>query len=206
MELKNIALSVVAASVLMWGGASQAATYQFGTNISFNGGPLFAHFADVTVTDADADGNWEFSVNAFGLDLLGSGAFIRLLGVDDGFGHQPTSVSGVSGPVGFVNLLPGPAGLGSPLGQLDYGFAFPTSGAGGGLARLTDGETVSWVANGMGTFEDIPAGMFAMHVQGIGDNASISDFYVSPVPEPETYAMLLAGLGLIGFSLRRQKQ
>lgn len=27
----------------------------------------------------------------------------------------------------------------------------------------------------------------------------------SPVPEPETYAMLLVGLGLVGFSLRKQK-
>ena len=26
------------------------------------------------------------------------------------------------------------------------------------------------------------------------------------VPEPETYAMMLAGLGLIGFSARRKKQ
>lgn len=206
MELKNIALSAVAASVLVWGGAAQAATYEFGTNISGNGGPAFAHFADVTVTDADADGNWEFSINAFGLDLLGSGAFIRLLGVDAGFGHEPTSVSPVTGPVGGISFLPGPAGLGSPLGPLDYGFAFPTSGTGGGVLRLTDGETVSWVANGMGTFADIPADMFVMHVQGIGDTGAISDWYVSPVPEPETYAMLLAGLGLIGFSLRRQKR
>lgn len=29
---------------------------------------------------------------------------------------------------------------------------------------------------------------------------------ISPVPEPETYAMLLAGLGILGFSLRRKKQ
>lgn len=29
---------------------------------------------------------------------------------------------------------------------------------------------------------------------------------VSPIPEPETYAMLLAGLGLIGFVARRRKQ
>lgn len=28
---------------------------------------------------------------------------------------------------------------------------------------------------------------------------------ISPVPEPETYAMMLAGLGLIGFSARRRK-
>ncbi|HQY23214.1 MAG TPA: FxDxF family PEP-CTERM protein, partial [Gammaproteobacteria bacterium] len=28
---------------------------------------------------------------------------------------------------------------------------------------------------------------------------------LSAVPEPETYAMLLAGLGLIGFSIRRRR-
>lgn len=31
------------------------------------------------------------------------------------------------------------------------------------------------------------------------------DSYISPVPEPETYAMLLAGLGMIGFSVRRRR-
>ncbi len=31
------------------------------------------------------------------------------------------------------------------------------------------------------------------------------DSYISPVPEPETYAMLLAGLGMIGFSMRRRR-
>lgn len=31
-------------------------------------------------------------------------------------------------------------------------------------------------------------------------------FVSAPVPEPEIYAMLLAGLGLIGFTARRRKQ
>ncbi|MEO6562755.1 MAG: FxDxF family PEP-CTERM protein, partial [Nitrosospira sp.] len=32
-----------------------------------------------------------------------------------------------------------------------------------------------------------------------------SIYQVSPVPEPEAYAMLLAGLGLVGFIARRRK-
>ena len=31
-------------------------------------------------------------------------------------------------------------------------------------------------------------------------------FAVSPVPEPETYAMMMAGLGLVGFMARRRKK
>lgn len=29
---------------------------------------------------------------------------------------------------------------------------------------------------------------------------------VAPVPEPETYAMLLSGLGLLGFAARRKRR
>jgi hypothetical protein len=32
------------------------------------------------------------------------------------------------------------------------------------------------------------------------------ELVLAPVPEPETYAMLLAGLGLLGFAARRRKQ
>lgn len=41
-----------------------------------------------------------------------------------------------------------------------------------------------------------------------GASSQISTLTVSavPIPEPETYAMLLAGLGLLGFVVRRSKQ
>ena len=37
-------------------------------------------------------------------------------------------------------------------------------------------------------------------------NLLIDDIILSPVPEPETYVMLLAGLGLIGFMARRRRK
>jgi hypothetical protein len=38
------------------------------------------------------------------------------------------------------------------------------------------------------------------------DNVSIQEAAIAAVPEPETYAMLVAGLGLLGFAARRRKQ
>lgn len=36
------------------------------------------------------------------------------------------------------------------------------------------------------------------------ESASAGASYISPIPEPESYALLLAGLGLIGFMVRRR--
>lgn len=42
---------------------------------------------------------------------------------------------------------------------------------------------------------------------GIGQTATIGYAYIfAPVPEPETYAMLIAGLGLMGFVARRRQK
>ena len=38
-----------------------------------------------------------------------------------------------------------------------------------------------------------------------GDFFALDDLQISPIPEPETYVMLLAGLGLLGFMARRHK-
>lgn len=46
---------------------------------------------------------------------------------------------------------------------------------------------------------------FAAHVTGLSTAVTSGYFGGSaPVPEPETYAMLLAGLGLVGFAARRK--
>ena len=53
-------------------------------------------------------------------------------------------------------------------------------------------------------------GNYSLNIAGYKINSSKSASYtgniaISAVPEPETYAMILAGLGLIGFSIRRRR-
>ncbi len=56
-------------------------------------------------------------------------------------------------------------------------------------------------------FDDLAAGWYTVYVGGT--DASLSggtyDLVISAVPEAETWAMLLAGLGLIGWRLRKQE-
>lgn len=49
-------------------------------------------------------------------------------------------------------------------------------------------------------------GLFSFTADGLGFNvvAESGTDYTAPVPEPETYGMMLAGLGLIGFMTRRR--
>lgn len=203
MMLKKLAISIVATGAFIIGSGAQASTYHFGTLTSGSDpAPSPVHFADLTIVDSNADGNWEFSLSALGLNaIFGNGAFISGLHVvsGTGVGTQPTSVSGVSGG-STVNLLTNNTGGGGL--SYDYRFIF-----GPALAnRLTDGETVNWVANNMGTFSSFSDGQLALHMQGITSYPGTSSaWYISPVPEPETYAMLLVGLGLMGFSARRRK-
>jgi hypothetical protein len=48
----------------------------------------------------------------------------------------------------------------------------------------------------MGTYYDV-------HLSGV--DSAVNQTPVSAVPEPETYAMLMVGLGLLGFTARRNK-
>ncbi len=78
--------------------------------------------------------------------------------------------------------------------------------------RLTDNTvpfaSVSYTSTGPMLFQvSLVAGQILVNVDGFGTDVGTDlTLTVTSVPEPETYAMLLAGLGLLGFVARRRKQ
>ncbi|SDX53526.1 FxDxF family PEP-CTERM protein [Nitrosomonas oligotropha] len=191
MFLKKLIASTFAVGILAIGSSAQAASYHFGHLLS-GGGPSNIHFADLEINDLGS-GHWSFFLHNIDLSAFGSGAFIGSMAVD---GVTPSSVTTVAGGgVSTVSKNPG----GGPGGSFDFRYDF-----GRGSDKLKTGESVSWNAFGLGSSHLPISGELALHVQGTKFSPD-SAWYVSPVPEPETYAMLLAGLGLIGFSARSRK-
>ena len=70
-------------------------------------------------------------------------------------------------------------------------------------ADLADGRHTLWVAND-NDFDPANAGDNMFYVFAV-DAADLPTFQAQTVPEPETYAMMLAGLALLGFTARRRK-
>ena len=58
---------------------------------------------------------------------------------------------------------------------------------------------------GDGQFDGVPRFVLGWR-DGLAVGEKRAEGAVAAVPEPETYAMLFAGLGLLGFASRRRKQ
>ena len=170
-------------------------TESYGSLLSGNFQPAES-FATLAITGSGSIYN--FTLKALDLNsIFTNGAFIGSIVVNVSSNSMPT-ISNVWGDAP-VSISSG----GGPTGQFDFRFDL----TGLKKARLTANESVSWTA----TFSNpvtFDGEQFALHVQGLTQAQGGSAFYVntvSPVPEPETYAMLLAGLGLIGFMAKRKK-
>ncbi len=85
-------------------------------------------------------------------------------------------------------------------------------GVGGSFngTTLTFGSGDHFLSNTTGSSNGFTGGWWfssdIITTGGFTGNVAARNFIASPVPEPETYAMLLAGLGLMGFVSRRRKQ
>lgn len=183
---------------------ASAETLQFGTPIAGTG-PT-ANFATLDYTQTGDGDDWTFSLTTQDLAAVfgGASAFIGSVAVQVS-GDSPNygsgvAMTGVTGGVTDVSAVNG----GGPGGDWDFRFAL----GGGAGDRLGSNETVTWnwTDSGYASFAD-----FALHVQGLEGNGlgySGSIWYgTAPIPEPGTYAMLLAGLaGLGAFARRRDRQ
>ncbi|MDO8414295.1 MAG: FxDxF family PEP-CTERM protein [Gallionellaceae bacterium] len=114
-----------------------------------------------------------------------------------------------------------PTGAGTEGGAVaisGWGFTGPTHW----ITSFTLTDVTTGIVVGSGspgttsnyTFSGLnPADSFALNVMGTAMKVRGSGSYTgsiqitptSPIPEPDTYAMVLAGLGLLGFTARRRK-
>lgn len=91
---------------------------------------------------------------------------------------------------------------GSPLvNALVYNDDFPTIGLSGFTASLTAGTSYIALATGFGNTD---AGRYSLEITGPG-NVVIGGNPPPAVPEPSTWAMIIAGFGIVGAALRRRR-
>lgn len=115
-------------------------------------------------------------------------------------------------------FITGPDGVDlRELGSLggDYSYASDINNAGQvvGLAWTTDGSEHAFITgpNGEGMMDlnslvDLPNGVVLAYATDINNNGQVIAMSITPIiPEPETYALMLAGLGLIRLMARRKK-
>ena len=205
---KKFALAPIAAALIGIGlpAHAQTTTYIFGTQLTGSLQPA-SSFATLSATQSNGGSNYSFTLQL-------TSDFGSLFGNSDAFVRQVIFNTNGTDPIGSsVALAPGTWGVSSIRYNSNSGqpgsisFDFSETFGGGSSNRLTSGEQVSWFTN-FANPTNFVAPEFALHVQSIGANGS-SGWYiptVTPIPEPESYAMLLAGLGLLGFVARRRQR
>ena len=222
-KMRKLAIAAATAAALGFGTPAGAATetFSFGDILSAGGsGPWVdpdagAAWGTLSVTTQLANKYlFTLTLNSNFGSIFGSGAYVgsALFNSTSGIDPSSTAITGSGNGVAAVAGSNSAAQVGSVA--FDFSDCFGSAGncnnANTASARLKSGEHVSWIA----TFNSSQGDPFsfgspaaALHVQGLsvlGGSAWYTP--VSAIPEPETYAMLLAGLGLLGFVARRRQK
>lgn len=215
-KIKIIRSFLLAGFLVFCGQAYAAVTtiYNFGSLLTaeYSAPDSFASnpFADLEATN-NGDGSWTFllSIHNNFSSSFGNNAFLGSMTFD--FTPDPAPLGKdlpdvfIDSNVGGVDDVDNINGTGeSGFPDIDFGTKF-----GQGQDKLSQDDWVKWSVSGLPQGSSL-TNMF-VHVQGIsGGNCTSGDCsakytpVVTAVPEPETYAMLLAGLGLVAFSARRR--
>jgi len=209
MSISKKFYALLASGLLAFSNISNAAVYDFGSLLTASSGYTApnsfesAPFAQLSATDNGGVWSFMLTVNNNLFSSFGSSAFIGSISFDftpDPLA-QPVSTF-IGSNVNGVTSVSSTSGTGlSGLTDIDFGTQFGQNANN----RLSQNDWVQWSISGLTSGSSL-TNMY-LHVQGIGtEDYSAKYTPVSPVPEPETYAMLLAGLGLIVFTARHRKQ
>ena len=165
----------------------------------------FAGTPGITVSGASFSPAVTFGSCPTGLASCGTQVFHNDNAITDlGGSPAPNSVAAVGGTFTVaVNAFAFHYASGD-IASLDFG---------GGPGRLDTSSAAGFIGRGfIGIVSDTALTSFiannAVFPANIGnDRYFIDDFRINAaVPEPETYAMMLAGLGLVGLAARRKRQ
>lgn len=179
---------VLAASAVLAGGTANAAVFvvDAAANSSSGGSPL----ASLTLAAGQA-----FTVSADTNDLWSAGPLPRYSDANGLTGDRFATASDDSGqPAGTL--------IGIDFGSYTQdGFTAPFGALVGriGTTYTLLGTSFSGVASGSGMLE-----LFYWDSNN-GDNFGTITFDISAVPEPASWALMVAGFGLIGLTVRRRR-
>ena len=185
----NVPVTSVTQVATSFGGTLVASATTLINNPSYNGTARTAVYR----TETGLDYYYQFTNNASSVNGVErfTGWNFSALGTSNVEVYQTGTAFGmfVAGTEASDGADRTPAGV--------IGFSFIPNG----LSKVSPGTT-SFTQIIRTNAQNYVAGNFGL-LDGIGDNAA--GFGVAPVPEPETYAMFLAGLGLVGTIIRRRK-
>ena len=191
MRLRALALAPIAASLIGFGtqASAQSASLTF-QDVTFQTQAVDSDTIIFSILNAtNATGNWT------GVNYL-KGFEIKEIGGVSGATITPPNVTPLDLNMSS-NGCPGPGG--------NQGMCFLASTP----IALTD--SMSWEITFSGASLDftsphIKVNFYTTLTQGNATGDLLSQNLTTPIPEPETYAMLLAGLGLMGFMFRRRRR
>ncbi|WP_395138983.1 PEP-CTERM sorting domain-containing protein [Schlegelella aquatica] len=160
------------------------------------------------------DGTTIAPVASLTIEDVAGGARFTLVGEFDEWGSS-AFLGGLefNGPEGTVDGLSGNAMRMEPTygshTNASYTFTwevrFPVSNE-PGSDRFLNGDSASWTIFGDGIHAGSFAGTALVHLQGLGPNGEDSLKVTTMIPEPSTYALLLAGLAGTGLWVRRRQR
>ena len=189
MKLRKLALAPAAAAVIAFGTPAIANTLLF-QGVTFETQALDSdslRFSILNATSATGDWTGIDHLNAFSLKDFA------------------TTVTGATITPADFTVSSFELTAGGCVGGASGGMCFTAS-----PAPLTLTANMSWIIDFTGTGMNFAAPhlkvLFSGADGGDGHGSLLSQNITNAVPEPETYAMMLAGLGLLGFVARRRRQ